>query len=130
MRRKRIHALLTALILGLGFTLGTARLVLAHGERAQEGFLRMKTLAWQAVRFSESEVNGGEPVVITGKVKVVGVWPTTLESPELGYINVSASGPHFVMKEGTINGQRAPASFSLEKGGLYEFKMVLEGRTP
>jgi methane/ammonia monooxygenase subunit B len=34
------------------------------------------------------------------------------------------------MKERTINGQPAPASFSLDKGGLYEFKMVLEGRTP
>jgi methane/ammonia monooxygenase subunit B len=130
MRRKRTHALLLALILGLAFTPGTRGLAFAHGERAQEGFLRMKTVAWQDVRFSSNEVKQGEPLVITGKVKVLEVWPATLANPDLGYVNVSASGPHFVMKERTINGQPAPASFALEKGGLYEFKMVLEGRTP
>jgi len=130
MRHKRIHALLLALILDLIFTLGTGGVAFAHGERAQEGFLRMKTAAWQDVRFSSSDVKQGEQLVITGKVKVLEVWPATLASPELGYVNVSASGPHFVMKERTINGHPAPASFSLEKGGLYEFRMVLEGRTP
>ena len=90
----------------------------------------MKTVAWHDVRFSSNEVKQGEPLVIAGKVKVLEVWPATLASPELGYLNVSASGPHLVMKERTINGQPAPASFSLEKGGLYEFRMVLEGRTP
>src|SRR5262245_65189792 len=130
MRRKRIHALLLALSLGLMCILGTVGVAFAHGERAQEGFLRMKTVAWQDVRFSSNDVKQGEPLVITGKVKVLDVWPATLANPELGYINVSASGPHFVMKERTINGQAAPASFSLEKGGIYDFKMVLEGRTP
>src|SRR6266571_8090880 len=125
MRHKRIHALLLALILDLIFTLGTGGVAFAHGERAQEGFLRMKTAAWQDVRFSSSDVKQGEQLVITGKVKVLEVWPATLASPELGYVNVSASGPHFVMKERTINGHPAPASFSLEKGARYEFRMVL-----
>jgi methane/ammonia monooxygenase subunit B len=129
MRRNRIPALRWALILGLIFTVDGG-VAFAHGERAQEGFLRMKTVAWQDVQFSSNEVKQGEPLVITGKVKVLEVWPPTLASPELGYLNVSASGPHLVMKARTINGQPAPASFSLEKGGLYEFKMVLEGRTP
>lgn len=130
MRHKRVHALLLALILGLIFTLGTGGVAFAHGERAQEGFLRMKTAAWQDVRFSSNKVSQGEQLVITGKVKVLEAWPATLARPELGYINVSASGPHFVMKERTINGHPAPASFSLEKGAMYEFRMVLEGRTP
>ena len=130
MRPKSTRALSLAGIIGLLLTLGTADVAVAHGERAQEGFLRMKTVAWQDVRFSSSEMKQGEQLVITGRVKVLEVWPTTLENPELGYINVSASGPHFVMKERTINGQPAPASFSVEKGGLYEFRMVLEGRTP
>jgi methane/ammonia monooxygenase subunit B len=130
MRSKSNGALSLAGIIGLMLTFGIAEVAVAHGERAQEGFLRMKTVAWQDVRFSSSEVKQGEQLVITGKVKVLEVWPTTLENPELGYINVSASGPHFVMKERTVNGQPAPASFSVEKGGLYEFRMVLEGRTP
>jgi methane/ammonia monooxygenase subunit B len=122
-------AMCSAFMLGLIFTLdgGVAS---AHGERAQEGFLRMETVAWHDVRFSSNEVKQGEPMVITGKVKVLEVWPATLASPELGYLNVSASGPHLVMKERSINGQPAPGSFSLEKGGLYDFKMILEGRTP
>src|SRR5215471_17300875 len=129
MRRTPIHAVILALFLGLVSSLGAAGVASAHGERAQEGFLRMKTVAWQDVRFSSNEVKQGEQLVITGKVKVLEVWPQTLSNPELGYINISASGPHFVMKERTINGQAAPASFGLEKGGLYEFKMVLESRT-
>ena len=129
-RRKLIHAVLLALFLGLVCPLGTAEVASAHGEHAQEGFLRMKTVAWQDVRFSSNEVKQGEQLVITGKVKVLEVWPATLSNPEMGYLNISASGPHFVIKERTINGQPAPASFGLEKGGLYEFKMVLEGRTP
>jgi len=110
MQHKRSDAFVPAAILGLMFILGTGGVAIAHGERAQEGFLRMKTVAWQDVRFSSSDVKQGEPLVITGKVRVLEVWPTTLASPELGYINVSASGPHFVMKERTINGHAAPAS--------------------
>ena len=130
MRHTRVLTLVLAPMLALLFILGTAGVVFAHGERAQEGFLRMKTVAWQDVRFSATNVDQGKQLVITGKVKVLEVWPATLANPELGYINVSASGPHFVMKERTVNGHPAPASFSLEKGGMYEFRMVLEGRTP
>lgn len=129
MRPKSTSALSLAGIIGLLLTFGVADVAVAHGERAQEGFLRMKTVAWQDVRFSSSEVKQGEQLIITGKVKILEVWPTTLENPELAYLNVSASGPHFVMKERTVNGHPAPASFSVEKGGLYEFRMVLEGRT-
>src|SRR5215813_15190396 len=115
MRPKRIGAFSLAGIIGLMLTLGAAEVAIAHGERAQEGFLRMKTVAWQDVRFSSNDVKQGDQLVITGKVKVLEVWPTTLENPELGYVNISASGPHFVMKERTINGHSAPASFGFEK---------------
>lgn len=130
MRHKRVHALLLALILGILLVLGTGGVALAHGERAQEGFLRMKTVAWQDVVYSGNKVSQGEQLVITGKVKVLETWPQTLASPEVGYVNVSSSGPHFVMKERYINGHPAPASFFVERGGVYEFRMVLEGRTP
>src|SRR5215475_43005 len=79
MRPKSTRALSLAGIIGLLLTLGTADVAVAHGERAQEGFLRMKTVAWQDVRFSSSEVKQGEPLVITGRVKVMEVWPATLE---------------------------------------------------
>ena len=41
MRPKRIDALSLAGIIGLMFTVGSADMAIAHGERAQEGFLRM-----------------------------------------------------------------------------------------
>ena len=75
MRHKRIHALLLALILDLIFTLGTGGVAFAHGERAQEGFLRMKTAAWQDVRFSSSDVKQGEQLArgqIIGRVGSTG----------------------------------------------------------
>jgi len=113
----------------LAFILGTAGVVFAHGERAQEGFLRMKTVAWQDVKFSSTSVKQGEQLIITGKVKVLESWPATLEKPVEAYLNVSASGPHFVMKERYVNGEPAPGAIFVEVGGVYEFKMVLEGRT-
>jgi hypothetical protein len=52
----------------------------------------MKTVAWQDVQFSTADVKQGAQV-ITGKVKVVESWPSTLEKPQQGYLNVVASGP-------------------------------------
>lgn len=117
-------------MLALLFILGTVGVAFAHGERAQEGFLRMKTVAWQDVRFSATSVKQGEQLIITGKVKVLESWPATLEKPVQAYLNVSASGPHLVMKERYVNGAPAPAAIFVEVGGVYEFKMVLDGRTP
>lgn len=130
MRHSRVYTLCSGSMLALLVTLATAGVAFAHGERAQEGFLRMKTVAWQDVQFSTADVKQGAQVIITGKVKVLESWPSTLEKPQQGYLNVVASGPHFVMKERYINGEPAPAAFMLEVGGVYDFKMVMEGRTP
>jgi methane/ammonia monooxygenase subunit B len=129
MPQTRILTLVLAFILAPLFVLGTAGVVFAHGERAQEGFLRMKTVAWQDVKFSGTSVKEGEQLIITGKVKVLESWPATLEKPVQAYLNVSASGPHFVMKERYVNGEPAPGAIFVDVGGVYEFKMVLEGRT-
>lgn len=120
---------LVAMPLGLG-VMATAGVALAHGERSQEGFLRMQTAAFYDVQFSNNSVKQGEAITVTGKVKVLETWPATLKAPEVGYINVIAPGPTFIMRERTINGQAAPGSIFLNKGGVYEFKMVLEGRRP
>lgn len=130
MRHMRVHTLVSASMLALLVALGTAGVAFAHGERAQEGFLRMKTVAWEDVKFSSDSVKQGEQLIITGRVKVLESWPATLEKPQEGFLNVSSSGPHLVMKERYINGEAAPAAFFLEVGGVYDFKMVLEGRTP
>lgn len=130
MWRKGVHVLLLTLILGPILILATGGVAFAHGERAQEGFLRMKTVAWQDVRFSSDKVKQGEQLIITGRVKILESWPTTLAKPEQAFLNVSASGPHLAMKERYINGEPAPAAIFVQVGGVYDFKMVLEGRTP
>jgi len=104
--KKGVAPLLLVLILGLMLALGAGGVAYAHGERAQEGFLRLKTAAWQDVQFSTDKVKQGEKVVITGKVKLLEVWPGTLDPPETGYLNVSASGPHFILKDRVVS-QRA-----------------------
>src|SRR6266849_5567054 len=63
--QKGVAPLLLVLILGLMLALGAGGVAFAHGERAQEGFLRLKTAAWQDVQFSTDKVKQGEKVVIT-----------------------------------------------------------------
>jgi methane/ammonia monooxygenase subunit B len=43
---------------------------------------------------------------------------------------VVAPGPVFLMKDRVINDQAAPASFYVQKGSVYNFKMTIQGRIP
>lgn len=129
MTKKRKLATWLGFLLAL-LTMAAGGPALAHGEKSQEGFLRMETVAFYDVQFSRDRVKQGEELVITGKVKILETWPTTLGKPEVGYINVIASGPTFYMKERTVNGQPQPGSIFVQKGGVYEFRLVLEGRRP
>lgn len=100
----------------------------AHGETAQEAFLRMNTVAFWDVKYSEKEVAQGEELTITGTAKILETYPEQLAEPKLGFIGVIAPGPTVVIKERTVNGQPAPMAIEIEKGGVYQFKMVLQGR--
>lgn len=118
----------TSLVLGAFLLLSGASVVLAHGETAQEGFLRMETATYYDVHFSTTKVGQNERITITGKIKLAENWPTTLREPTEGYFNIQASGPNLVLKERYVNGVAAPASIFIEKGETYEFKLVGEGR--
>lgn len=100
----------------------------AHGETAQEAFLRMGTVAFWDVKYSADKVAQGEEVTITGTAKILETYPEQLSEPKLGFIGVVAPGPVVVVKERTINGVPAPMAIEIKKGGVYQFKMVLEGR--
>ncbi|MEQ1899018.1 MAG: methane monooxygenase/ammonia monooxygenase subunit B [Vicinamibacterales bacterium] len=107
----------------------------AHGEAAQEGWLRMGTVA-----FWDVEINGqpmGEAAVevpvngeftVTGTVKVLETWPEQLEEPELGFISIVAPGPPVIIKERLVNGKPTPHSIQIEKGAVYNFEILLAGR--
>ncbi len=126
MRRR----LAIVLLLGLAFTMLSASAAWAHGENAQESWLRMNTVAFWNVNFSTDTVKQGETVTITGTAKVLETWPKTLKGPDTAYLSVVAPGPVFLMKDRVINGQAAPASIYVEKGSVYDFKLTIEGRVP
>jgi methane/ammonia monooxygenase subunit B len=104
--------------------------VFAHGEAADEPFLKNLTTAFYDVSISPTEIQVGEPVTVTGTVKILETWPHTLDTPEIGAIMPVVPGPVFALKERTVNGQAAIGSFFIEKGGIYQFKMVILGKEP
>lgn len=126
----RVKRLLCTFALGVGLSVGLTSSVFAHGERAQEAFLRQKTVAFFDVRFSSDTVKQGDALTITGTAKILETWPRTLPEPEVAYLGVVAPGPVVVMKERIVNGKPAPGSIFVRKGGVYEFRMTVEGRRP
>lgn len=139
--RRRI---VVALTLGLALLVASAPAASAHGERAQEAFLKMRTVGWVNVEFSGGEVRQGESgedeifvgqgeeFTITGITTILDAWPGTLggANPNTGFINVIAPGPVVTMREKTINGVSAPHRITIRKGGIYEFDMTIAGRSP
>ncbi|HEY0581547.1 MAG TPA: methane monooxygenase/ammonia monooxygenase subunit B, partial [Chloroflexota bacterium] len=119
---KRI--VLLSLLLGLVGALGSAAIASAHGENAQEGFLRMETVAFSDVNFSTDSVKQGEPVTISGKATLLDTWPRTLGEPSTGFVNVTAPGPVLLMQDRTVNGMAAPDAIFVKKGDTYEFKLT------
>src|SRR5229473_6587753 len=122
--------------LGLGVTLWIITTVLvvpkafAHGEAGDEPFLKDLTTAFYDVKITPTEIQVGQAVTITGTVRILETWPYTLDPPSKAYITPVVPGPVFALQERTVNGQAAPGSFFVERGGIYKFKMVMLGRNP
>ena len=103
----------------------------AHGEKSQEPFLRMRTIMWYDVQWSTERVKVNEEMTLTGKFHVFEDWPVSvLPPPSQAYVNVSVPGPQLIRKATYINGVPVVNTANLEIGRDYEFKIVLQGRTP
>jgi methane/ammonia monooxygenase subunit B len=129
LRRRYRRYLLSALLAGaLVVTLAPA--AQAHGERAQEAFLRMRTVSWVDVNFSSDRVRQGETFTITGTAKILDAWPTNLAkgNPNTAFLGIIAPGPVVMLKERTINGVSVPTRIDAKKGDIYEFSMTVAGR--
>src|SRR3979411_804178 len=124
------HRLLISVLLGVGGLLGTALVASAHGENAQEGFLRMETVTFSNVVFDKDTLKQGEDRTITGKATLLDTWPKTLGEPSTGFVNVTAPGPVLLMKDRLVNGMSAPDAIFVKKGNSYDFKLTLTGRQP
>ncbi|HEY2960522.1 MAG TPA: methane monooxygenase/ammonia monooxygenase subunit B [Actinomycetota bacterium] len=102
----------------------------AHGEKSQEGFLRMRTVAWQDVKFSSDNVQQGQTLTVTGTVKIMDAWPSSLAKgqPNTCYMGMVSPGPTILIKERTINGVSMPTRIDCAKGKIYDFSMTVAGR--
>jgi len=118
---------LALIIMGLG---GPVQTALAHGEKALEPFIRMRTIQWYDVAWSKQQFNVNEEVAVSGRFHVAEDWPVSVPKPEATFLNVSTPGPVLIRTERWLNGKPWVNSTALEPGGDYEFKIVLKGRLP
>jgi methane/ammonia monooxygenase subunit B len=104
---------------------------LAHGERAQQANLRMRTVNWYDIEMSRTKLDVNEELVISGHIRPSKFWPEHIPSVDgKVFLNLGASGPNFIRQFSHIDGVSMIQSTSLELGRDYEFKLVLKARRP
>jgi methane/ammonia monooxygenase subunit B len=124
---KNVSGIFYLVLFGLTFA---PNVVHAHGEKALEPFVRMRTIQWYDVQWSQDKLKINDDVVITGKFHVAEDWPRGVPKPDLTYLNVASPGPVFIRTERYLNGQASVSSTALKLGGDYDFKIVLKARLP
>ncbi len=126
--------LLIKSLVSLGFILSIYALntqtVMAHGEKALEPFIRMRTIQWYDVHWDKQKFNVNEQVSVSGKFHVAGDWPVSVPKPEAAFLNISTPGPVLIRTERYLNGKPFMNSVALQPGADYDFKIVLKGRLP
>lgn len=118
--------LLGAALVMLG---GPAATASAHGEQTQEAFLRASSVLLYDVRFSATELNIGDELTITGRMRVMNSWPEhTIRPPEMGFLSIIAPGPVFGITDRRMNEQFVPQSVEIEKGQTFPFSITAIAR--
>ena len=125
----RIRFALGFMALALMLTTSAAK-VFAHGEAADEPFLKDLTVAFYDVHITPTEVKVGDSVTITGSVKILETWPYTLDQPQTAYITPVVPGPVFALTDRVVNGTQDFGSIFIDKGSIYHYTMVMKARTP
>jgi len=103
---------------------------MAHGEKALEPFIRMRTIQWYDVQWDKQKFNVNDEVSVSGKFHVAEDWPVSVPKPEASFLNISTPGPVLIRTERYLNGKPWMNSVALQPGGDYNFKIVLKGRLP
>jgi len=128
------HTFLLQCLMLLGLILSlymiTIQPVMAHGEKALEPFIRMRTIQWYDVQWSKQQFNVNEEISVSGKFHVAEDWPISVPKPEASFLNISTPGPVLIRTERYLNGKPFMNSVALQPGGDYNFKVVLKGRLP
>ena len=127
----RISALFRLALAATALVVCAVTGALAHGERAQEPYLRTRTVQFYDVHFSKTKVAVNEEFEITGKFHLMTDWPDAVNLPEVVFISSVSPGPTLTRVATFLNDEPARQSFSkLELGRDYSFRMVLKARTP
>jgi methane/ammonia monooxygenase subunit B len=104
---------------------------LAHGERAQQANLRMRTINWYDIEMSQSKLAVGEVLRLTGHLRPSKYWPEHIPSVTgKVFLNLGTSGPNFIRETSSIDGVSMIQSTSLELGREYAFDIHLKARRP
>jgi methane/ammonia monooxygenase subunit B len=132
---KTCKRLIAVLLLGPVLAMGWVAAAYAHGEKAQEAFLRMQTVAFFDTKFATDKpepgditLKQGEEWTVEGTMKILETWPKTIDEPEVGYIGVTTQGPVSIMTGRVVNGKNTPHSIYLGRGDVFNYKMTLQGR--
>lgn len=103
----------------------------AHGERAQEPYLRTRTVQFYDVQFDKHKIAVNEQFTVTGRFRLMEDWPDAVSHPDIVFLSTYSPGPVVTRVESYLNGLPARQSFAkLQLGRDYEFKLVLKGRVP
>ena len=131
MTRTILPGVLASMLMALSVMFGISNEVLAHGERAQQANVRMRTINWYDVEITPAKVEIGDIVTVKGRMRVSKYWPDHLPSvTERVFLNAGTSGPNFVRLASHIDGVSMIQSTSLEIGRDYSFGMTLKARRP
>jgi methane/ammonia monooxygenase subunit B len=129
-QQKKLLKYLLLLGMILSVYMLTHQPVMAHGEKALEPFIRMRTIQWYDVQWSKQKFNVNDEVTVTGKFHVAEDWPVSVPKPDAAFLNISTPGPVLIRTERYLNGKPYMNSVALQPGGDYDFKVVLKGRLP
>jgi methane/ammonia monooxygenase subunit B len=124
----RLLMLLSIAILGDLMAIPAAQ---AHGEKAQEPYLRTRTVMFYDIEFDRTKVKVGEQFTVTGKLRMMQDWPDAVTAPDMTNVSIISPGPVVTRVESWVNGMPARQSFAkMQLGREYEFRIVMEGRQP
>ena len=115
----------------LGLTLMfNATPAVAHGERSQEPFLRMRTAQWYDTRWHPAKTAVNDEAMLSGKLHISDDWPRAVVRPTRTFINVGSPSSVFARISSKVNGVPMFTSGPMELGGDYEYVIKLRARLP
>jgi methane/ammonia monooxygenase subunit B len=104
--------------------------VFAHGERALEPFIRMRTIQWYDIAWSHTNLKVNDELILRGRFHVAEDWPNAVAKPDSAFLNLAMPTPVLVRTATYLNGISVANSVDLQLGADYEFKLSLKARIP